>query len=430
MRIGLEIHVALPTKSKLFCLCSTHANEPNTAICPICTGMPGSKPTLNKSALEFAVSIAKALACRIPELTSFVRKVYFYPDLPKSFQITQKDEPIGINGKVHLGTSEEVRIRRLQLEEDPAKIIRQDDYTLIDFNRSGMPLVEIVTEPDIVSENELREFMIELKSILYYLGIDIDRELKVDLNISLSSSRVEVKNVTGMKNLLDAAKYEIHRQDGLIKSNQEISQETRSYDEKNMQTISSREKESDEEYGFIFEPDLTVYDISKIKPAPAVYASKIAKEYAKKYGVKEVTLREMILFNNESLQLIESNKDKYEMKHIINTIELLLRYSTKKPINPIFEKTIALVKKDIYPDKDAILKIESGENVEIYAASNTKDIDEEIKRLMKENSKLFKEYKKNPKVFNFIIGAVIKKFKANPKIVSERLEKILTDAQK
>ncbi len=425
MKIGLEVHVALPTRSKLFCSCRTDAEEPNTAICPICTGMPGSKPVLNEGALTLAVSIANALKCKVPAATSFVRKVYFYPDLPKNFQITQKDDPVGIGGEISIEQGKKVGIRRVQLEEDPAKIIRQDDYTLIDFNRSGIPLVEIVTEPDISAEDELRSFMTELKSILYYIGIDIDKELKVDLNISVKDARVEVKNVTGMKNLLDAARYELQRQEKLVKAKQEIVQETRSYSEKDMHTVSSREKESDEEYGFIFEPDLTVYRTKGIKTAEPVYASRLAREYAKKYGVGESTIRELIMFNKESLEMIESYKGKHDMKPILNAISLLQRYATAKPTAATFEKTVGLLEKGFYPDKEAILGIESGKKVEAHAAAGTGEIDKEIKHLIKENSKLLKEYEKNPKVFNFIIGAVIKKYKSNPREVSERLERIL-----
>ncbi|MCL5008310.1 MAG: Asp-tRNA(Asn)/Glu-tRNA(Gln) amidotransferase subunit GatB [Candidatus Marsarchaeota archaeon] len=429
MKIGLEVHVSLPTESKLFCSCRTYAEEPNTAICPVCTGMPGSKPVLNERALSIAVNIARALMCKVPTATSFVRKVYFYPDLPKSFQITQKDGPVGVDGKLFLEDGKEIRIRRIQLEEDPAKILRQDDYTLIDFNRSGTPLVEIVTEPDILNEKELREFMTELKSILYYLGVDIDRELKADLNISLSDVRVEVKNITGTKNLLDAAKYEIERQEKAIKSKQGIIHETRSYIEKEMSTAPSREKESDEEYGFIFEPDLTIYSTKRTNPVKAVYASKLAKEYANKYKVKEAAMRELILFNRDALALIESSKGKYDMKAIITAIELLQRYvkGKSRTSSETLGKVASLVEKGMYPDKETILQIEAGKDTNLGGnAASTAEIDKEIKQLIKENSALLKEYKKNTKVFNFIVGSVMKKYKANPRLVSERLEKILS----
>ena len=211
MKIGLEIHIALPTKSKLFCACSTDAKQPNTAICPICMGFPGSKPMLNKEAVKVALSISNALHCRINQNMSFVRKVYFYPDLPKSYQITQLEGAIGQGGYLPFG-GKKVGIRRVQIEEDPAKIVREQAYTLLDFNRSGVPLVEVVTDPDMHSQEELWSFLRTLRSMLYYLGIDIDKEVKADLNVSvIGDERVEVKNVTGIKNLIEAAKYEVER---------------------------------------------------------------------------------------------------------------------------------------------------------------------------------------------------------------------------
>ncbi|MGC8648508.1 MAG: Asp-tRNA(Asn)/Glu-tRNA(Gln) amidotransferase subunit GatB, partial [Candidatus Micrarchaeia archaeon] len=239
MKIGLEVHVALPTKTKLFCSCRTYVEEPNTSICPVCMGMPGSKPKLNKEALRIGLSVSDALHCKIKSRIGFVRKVYFYPDLPKSYQISQLYDPVGYEGYLDIG-SKKIRIRRVQLEEDPARIYREDDYTLLDFNRSGTPLLEIVTEPDIQSEEELREFYAELRSVLYYLGIDIDQEMKADLNISLSNSRVEIKNVTGIKNLVDAARYEIKRQSELLENGEEPQIETRSYIPERMVTERTR----------------------------------------------------------------------------------------------------------------------------------------------------------------------------------------------
>ena len=202
MKIGLEVHVALPTKSKLFCRCSTEGDAPNSTICPICMGFPGSKPVLNKGALDVAVNVANALECRINPKISFIRKVYFYPDLPKSFQISQLDGSVGFEGKVHIaagGVNKYIGITRIQLEEDPAKVVRGDNYCLLDFNRSGIPLVEIVTDPDIASEEELYAFVNELRGILYYLGIDVDKEMKADLNISTYGDKVEIKNVLGIE---------------------------------------------------------------------------------------------------------------------------------------------------------------------------------------------------------------------------------------
>ncbi len=427
MKIGLEVHVGLPTKTKLFCRCKAYATEVNTAICPICTGLPGAKPMLNKKALEISVDISNALNCIIEKETSFVRKVYFYPDLPKSFQITQKDMSVGHSGNLKIN-NKTVRIRRIQLEEDPAKILREDNYTLIDYNRSGQPLVEIVTEPDINSEEELKIFMNELKSILYYLGVDIDQDIKVDLNISLSDSRVEIKNVTGLKNLIDAAKYEVQRQEKLIQTKQQILQETRSYSEAKLSTISSREKESDEEYGFIFEPDLTVYNLENIKPKEPIYTSIIAKDYSKKYGVSELQLLEIILFDKNSLKIIQTFAGKYEMKAILNALLSFKRYSKSEIKEKIIEKAIQLVQKGSYLDAEVVSALEKGEEININSnIVNTDEIDSEIRSIINKNKQLLEDYKTNKKAMNSVIGMVLKKFKANPRVISERLEYILSN---
>ena len=428
MKIGLEVHVALPTKTKLFCSCSADASEPNSSICPICMGFPGSKPMLNKEALRVAINIARALGCKIAKETSFVRKVYFYPDLPKSYQITQLDGAVGAEGVVEL-SKKTVGIRRIQLEEDPAKVIREDEYTLLDFNRAGIPLVEIVTEPDIANEEELREFLNELKSILYYLDVDIDRELKVDLNISLDEDRVEIKNVTGLKNLVDAARFEIKRQQKVIDSGKKVVQETRSYNEKKMQTESSREKESDEEYGFIYEPDLTSYETSKFTIAKPIIASRIASELAKKYRVNGKTLLELVQFDKKSLDIIERSKERWPMESIIYVVEVLKRADALDIGAKALESVLALAKSGTPISEEVVKRVMAGKDIG-EAAVNADQIDAEIEKMIREKSELLKEYEKNPKVFNFIVGTVANKFKTNPKFVSQRLSKVLEKSLK
>ena len=429
MKIGLEVHVGLPTKTKLFCRCKTYAAEPNTAICPICTGMPGSKPMLNKASVAQAMEIAKALNCKISNSISFVRKIYFYPDLPKSYQVTQKELAIGGDGFVSI-SNKKIRIRRVQLEEDPAKILRENNYTLIDYNRSGQPLVEIVTEPDISSEEELKIFMNELRSMLYYLDVDINQEMKVDLNISLSDNRVEIKNITGIKNLIDALDYESKRQQKLIDSNQIVKKETRSYSEAKLATISSREKETDEEYGFIFDPDLNIYNTIGISTKEPVYAAAIAAEYSKKYNVKSSQILEAIQFNKNSLMALQSFSGKYPLKDILNALSLIQRYGTKAPSSETIEKVLGIIKNGNYPIQSDILDIEAGKEIDIKPnAVNTEDIDKEIRMLINENKHLLKEYDSNKKVLNFIIGNVVKKYKVNPRLVSERLETLLVEYQ-
>lgn len=431
MKIGLEVHVALPTKTKLFCSCSTSAQEPNTAICPICVGFPGSKPMLNKEAVSIALSIANALKCRINNRPSFIRKIYFYPDLPKSYQITQLEGAIGKEGHLECETESKkftVGIRRIQIEEDPAKMIRSDDYTLLDFNRSGQPLVEIVTEPDITDEEGLKAFVNELRSVLYYLGVDIAKEIKIDLNISLGKSRVEVKNITGIKNLLDAAKYEASRQSKLMEEKKEVAAETRAYNEHKLTTMPLREKESDEEYGFIYEPDLASYSLKGIKSIEPTYARVIADQYSKKYKANANTIKELILFNKRALELIEHAKENYPMPAIINGIEILQKYEKMIVANTVFDKLLKILGTGGYIQDGTIEKLEKNQRIDINKdVIKVEDIDKEISCLINENRALIKDYKKNQKTFNFIVGQVIKKYNINPKYVAERLQALLKE---
>ncbi len=427
MKIGLEVHVALPTKSKLFCSCSSDAEEPNTAICPICLGFPGSKPMLNEDALKSALTVAKALHCKINPETYFLRKVYFYPDLPKSYQITQLDGAVGHDGYVDIG-HKKIRIRRVQLEEDPAKIIREDEYSLLDFNRSGIPLNEIVTEPDIETEGELRLFFNELRSILYYAGVDINKEMKADLNISLSEVRVEIKNVTGIKNLVDAERFEVKRQTELISTNQKIQKETRSYNAETMSTVSSREKESDEEYGFIYEPDLATYPTAAVQISNVTIASDVARELSGKYGLNEVTLKELTMFDKRSLELILHGLKGNNPNTVLNAIELLKRQGAITISEQNFDKMLSYLGKGLLLNEDAIKALQ--ENREFSAegsAVKTEEIDKTIMEIVAQRPDLVKEYKNNSKAFNFIVGMVLKKHKVNPKYISERLAEILKD---
>jgi aspartyl-tRNA(Asn)/glutamyl-tRNA(Gln) amidotransferase subunit B len=424
MRIGLEVHVALPTKTKLFCSCSSHAKEVNSSICPICMGMPGSKPMLNKEALRLAKSISLGLNATVNETTSFIRKVYFYPDLPKSFQITQLSHSIGIGGCVRIG-SKTVGIRRIQIEEDPAKIIREDDYTLLDFNRSGVALVEIVTEPDISSLDELREFLTELRSILYYSGINISEEVKADVNISLDNERVEIKNVTGVNNVIAAARYEIDRQGEIIRTGGRVRMETRSYDETSMKTVGSREKETEEEYGFIYEPDLTDFDSGSIKADKPIIASEVAGSIAETYGLNLQTLRELSLFDMGSLRLIQLGVVK-DPKAAIGVVESLKKLGRMDVKDDVFYKLIENAARGLQITADILGRIERDETVSGGAKGiDQKAIDDDIIDTINKRQDLLIEYRTNKKVFNFLVGMLIKKYSASPRYVAERLAALL-----
>ncbi|MCD5409408.1 MAG: Asp-tRNA(Asn)/Glu-tRNA(Gln) amidotransferase subunit GatB [Methanocellales archaeon] len=269
--IGLEVHVQLnKLNSKLFCGCSPryHDAEPNTHTCPVCLGLPGALPVLNEDAIVNIIKVALALNCKIEKQTLFYRKNYYYPDLPKGFQISQYDYPIAIGGKIKvngMGGERHIRIKRVHMEEDPARLVHKGPiessrYSLIDYNRSGMALIEVVTEPDLRSPKEAREFLNALRNILEYLDVfddSLDGALRVDANISLAGgARIEVKNISSYKGVEKALLFEIVRQKNLARRGIKITQETRHYDEKRGVTTSLRTKEEEHDYRYFPEPDL------------------------------------------------------------------------------------------------------------------------------------------------------------------------------
>jgi aspartyl-tRNA(Asn)/glutamyl-tRNA(Gln) amidotransferase subunit B len=269
--IGLEIHCQLTTKTKLFCGCSTdYRNDPpNTHTCPTCLGLPGSLPVLNRKAVEFALMVGKALNCSVPDEAEFARKNYFYPDLPKGFQITMYDRPLAVDGYLEIeaddGTEKRIRITRVHMEEDPGRLVHvgsgdRPRYSLVDYNRSGIPLIEIVTDPDLRSPKEARRFLNTLRTTLEYLGVfDGDREggLRVDANISMEGgNRVEVKNISSYKGVEKALMFEITRQRNVLRRGLAVGRETRHFLEARGITTSARSKEEEHDYRYFPEPDL------------------------------------------------------------------------------------------------------------------------------------------------------------------------------
>ena len=275
VKIGLETHVQLNTRSKAFCGCRNPSTlqdepEPNTLVCETCMGLPGSKPRANQAMLDAAIRISQALNCKVAGDTYFSRKTYFYPDMSKNFQITQYEIPLASGGHV-LVSGKKIRIRRVHMEEDPSKIVHVGglggSHTLLDYNRAGIPLVEIVTEPDFTSPEEAREFLQKLTTIMEYLGVYDSSSravLKSDANISINGGqRVEVKNITGTKEIEQALKFEIFRQASLVKRGGKVILATRTWDPDTGTTKQLRTKETEEDYGYIFDPDLTKLTLSK-----------------------------------------------------------------------------------------------------------------------------------------------------------------------
>jgi aspartyl-tRNA(Asn)/glutamyl-tRNA(Gln) amidotransferase subunit B len=296
--IGLEVHVQLETDTKIFCGCSTEAaedEEPNTRTCPVCLGLPGALPVLNEAAVEAAVKVGKAIDASIPGETAFHRKNYYYPDLPKNFQITQYDAPLCADGELEFsveGTRRTVRIERAHLEEDPGSLqhvgggIDTADYTLVNYNRAGTPLMEIVTAPDFRSPSEVRAFLAKLEEVLEYLGVfDASRDgsLRVDANLSMvdaeavdeagvisaetleSANRTEVKNISSHKGAEKALAYEQTRQKNALQRGRAVEQETRHWDESKGVTLSMRSKEEEKDYRYFREADLPPLRVSDWK---------------------------------------------------------------------------------------------------------------------------------------------------------------------
>lgn len=274
--IGLEIHCQLNTRSKMFCGCAAgyQDSEPNTHVCPVCLGLPGSLPGINRTAVMYALKVAKALDCEVPPESEFSRKNYFYPDLPKGFQITQYDKPLAVRGSLLIDGEDgekTVRITRVHMEEDPGRLVHMGGgdrprYTLVDYNRSGIPLIEIVTEPDLRSPKEARKFLNKLRATLEYLGVfDSDREgsIRVDANISMEGhARVEIKNISSYKGVEKALTFEVTRQKNAIRRGVKIERETRHFVEARGVTTSSRSKEEENDYRYFPEPDLPPLRVS------------------------------------------------------------------------------------------------------------------------------------------------------------------------
>ncbi|HLG23946.1 MAG TPA: Asp-tRNA(Asn)/Glu-tRNA(Gln) amidotransferase subunit GatB [Candidatus Nanoarchaeia archaeon] len=462
--IGLEIHVELNTNTKLFCSCPIKGSEePNSRTCPICLGMPGSKPVLNKKAVEFALKLCLALKCEISPELIFSRKSYFYPDLAKNYQISQYEIPLGKKGKLSLNDGREIGITRVHMEEDPASLIhpagmKESAYVLIDYNRSGNPLAEIVTEPDMQSADEARDFMKRLITVLSYLEVFDENNgiIKADANVSIKESgyiRAEIKNITGFKEIEKALVYEISRQKEEVKKGKTLFLETRSWDSEKGITFSLRKKESEEDYGYIIDPDLTLIEITKemigeIKDSMPELAQDKVKKFIEKYKLKkedaeviaaDKSLAEMLekvskkieptlaakWIRRELVRVLNYNKKELAESEITegHLIDLLSLVENKKITDSVGAKILEMLAQSPFDVKEYVKK----ENLE--AVSDTSELEKFCREAIKENPQAIEDYKKGgAKALNFIVGQVMKKTKgkATPKEVNEILIKLIS----
>ncbi|MDI6840114.1 MAG: Asp-tRNA(Asn)/Glu-tRNA(Gln) amidotransferase subunit GatB [bacterium] len=472
--IGMEVHAQLLTQTKLFCGCPIDwKSPPNTLTCPVCLGMPGTLPVVNKRAVELAIRAALALNCKIEKISIFARKNYFYPDLPKGYQITQYEHPLATDGFLKINSStgsfgKKVRIRRIHLEEDAGKLLHEANKTLIDFNRCGVPLIEIVTEPDITSPEEAREYLTILRQILKYTGVctgDMEKgHLRCEPNISINPApfgrcrvnhgvRTEIKNLNSFKAVEDGVRYEISRQIKILESGNKVEHVTLLWDEKYKKTQEMRGKEEAEDYRYFPEPDLPPLVISKewikeIKNTlPELPAAKI-KRFIEIYKIREYDAKilceeprladyyESLLKLCPDIKLVTSfmTGEFIELLHEKKlTIEefTLTPYYLSKLFDLIRDGTISRnIARDVFPEM-----VETGKSAtELVEKRGLKQISgkDELKKVIKEvlieHPAEVERYKcGKTQLISFFVGQVMKKTqnRANPKLVNEILTRLL-----
>ncbi|TKJ26020.1 MAG: Asp-tRNA(Asn)/Glu-tRNA(Gln) amidotransferase GatCAB subunit B [Promethearchaeota archaeon Loki_b31] len=478
--IGLEVHIQLTNlKTKLFCSCSTNyrGTEPNTFVCPICIGLPGSLPVVNKKVVEFATRLALALDCKINHKFWFFRKNYHYPDLPKGFQITQYNKAGGKafadGGKITVRVNnhkKEVMLNRIHLEEDPARLVHKGNiaispFTLVDYNRSGVCLIEIVSKPVIDSPEEAREFLKQLKSIVQYTGIsdlDLQGSVRVDANISIKGNeRSEVKNINSFKEVERALSYEIVRQKNALKRGKVLIQETRHWDDKRKITISLRSKEFEADYRYFPEQDLVPLEIDnifiqkvkeKLPEMPNERALRLRREYMlsefdsenlvldkeiadfyengansdPSFGYEEYKQYCNWLMNNISGWLNENNttinNTKLTPKHVVDLIKNIRngKITTKIAKTYIDEMMKGTSVSQIIKKKG---------KKRIY---DEKIIEKLCRDVIEENPNIVKDFRKNLKALEALIGRVMAKTKgqADAKITREVMLELLEKSKK
>jgi len=471
--IGLEVHLQLKTRTKAFCGCATDFGKaPNSNVCPVCLGFPGSLPVYNKEALNYAIKVALALGCRIEEHTKFDRKNYFYPDLPKNYQISQFDLPLSKNGFLNITAGDKLKrigITRVHLEEDAGKLIHETDASLVDFNRAGIPLLEIVSEPDLFSPQEAFDYLTSLKSIIEYLDVsDCDMEkgsLRCDANISLRLQgakelgvKTELKNMNSFKGVKDALNFEVARQSELLEAGEALEQETRLWDAQKNMTVSMRSKEGAKDYRYFPDPDLTVFIIgqeiiSHIKNQLPELPGEKMRRFMREYSLSEydagilVSSKKDAEFAEECLKKFPG-KDK---KNIVNWLigpllseanarnvnlhqtgididELidLTGFVQRQEISHLVAKSVLAQMLDSGKSAQAIIKEKN-----LLQISDTAELQQIIAAVIEENVKSVNDLKSGKtNALMFLVGQVMKKSsgKANPKVVQELIKRRIDNA--
>jgi len=463
--IGLEVHVQLNTKSKIFCSCPTSfGDEPNSNTCPVCLGLPGALPVMNKEAVKKAVMFGKAVNAKINKISTFERKNYFYPDLPKGYQISQFVVPIVENGEIILDSGKRIGITRAHLEEDAGKNIHEGDVSKVDLNRAGTPLLEIVSEPDMRSSEEAIEYLKKLHAIVKFLGISDanmqEGSFRCDANVSVRpkgqkefGTRVEIKNLNSFRFIKQAIEYEIERHIEAYEYDEyedEVVQETRLFDTKTGETKSMRGKEESADYRYFPEPDLLPLEVPdeffdiEIPELP----SEKKERYIKEYGLKEYDAG-VLTAEPELAKFFEEMISLGVEPHSANrwlAIELLGRLN-KAGISiensPVSPKKLALI---AIREKEAVISGAGGkkvldllmeEDIEVDAAieklglkqiSDEGAIEKIVDEVLEKNADKVEEYKNGKeKLFGFFVGQVMKasRGKANPQIVNKILKEKL-----
>jgi len=464
-KIGLEIHGQLTKlESKLFCPCKADYRqfEPNTNICPICMGIPGALPLLNRTAVEKATLIAMALDCKTPNKIAFFRKNYFYPDLPKNFQITQLNvygnTSIGWEGKI-LVADKEIRIRRIQLEEDPGRLIyeganERTKVTLVDYNRAGTPLVEIVTEQDFETPHQVREFLNILSDLLENLNVSdpgLEGAMRADANVSIEGgSKVEIKNIGSFHDLEKAVHFEITRQQSLAERKIEIVQETRHWDDGRKITVSARKKEEEAEYRYHLEADIPwvrINDDTKNQlqtHMPESISSK-KERYVSKYDITS-QVADILASDRYFSELFENAKNQTNAKDVANMITTdimgLLDTREKREMSKLEAGHLSDLVESIRSNKitrasaklalDEIIKngkplSQIMEDLNLGHISDESTLSDIIAQILSEEGKAAEDAKQNPETINFLVGKVMQRThgKADPELTLTLLKKNL-----